>query len=163
MSRNLPYSEGDWFAVPLRTGGFGVGLIARARRRGKILLGYFFGPRRAAVPDLSDVAKLSARDALRALRFGDLGLIQREWPIIGKSDYWRREDWPMPEFVRTEELSGRMWRVNYSDIDPSEVIAENRILDDGGQRLEQDSLYGYGAIELLLTHLLDPEASGNRA
>ena len=69
----------------------------------------------------------------------------------------------MPEFVRTEELSGRMWRVNYSDIDPSEVIAENRILDDGGQRLEQDSLYGYGAIELLLTHLLDPEASGNRS
>jgi len=27
----LPYEEGTWFAVPLRTNGFGVGIIARMK------------------------------------------------------------------------------------------------------------------------------------
>jgi len=40
------YSEGDWFAVPLRGGGFAAGVIARAMpRKEGVLLGYFFGPR----------------------------------------------------------------------------------------------------------------------
>ena len=32
MAARVRYSEGDWFAVPLRDGGFAVGLIARANR-----------------------------------------------------------------------------------------------------------------------------------
>ena len=36
------YREGDWFAVPLRDGGYAAGLIARANPKG-VLLGYFFG------------------------------------------------------------------------------------------------------------------------
>lgn len=32
--------EGDWFAVPLRKGGYAVGLIAHANPDG-VLLGYF--------------------------------------------------------------------------------------------------------------------------
>ena len=35
------YREGDWFAVPLRDGGFGVGVIARANPKAA-LLGYFW-------------------------------------------------------------------------------------------------------------------------
>lgn len=42
MARN--YREGSRFAVPLRQGGYAVGLVARVNPRG-VLLGYFFGPR----------------------------------------------------------------------------------------------------------------------
>jgi len=32
------YREGDWFAVPLRLGGYVVGLVARGPQRGTVLL-----------------------------------------------------------------------------------------------------------------------------
>jgi hypothetical protein len=57
------YAEGDWFGVALRGGGFGVGLLAR-KSAGGVLLGYFFGPRRAVLPDLKDLVGLSAGDAV---------------------------------------------------------------------------------------------------
>jgi hypothetical protein len=44
----LPYSEGSVFVVPLRKGGCARGVIARASRRGRVILGYFFGPRFAS-------------------------------------------------------------------------------------------------------------------
>jgi hypothetical protein len=40
-----PCEEGDLFAVPLRDGGYGIGVVARVGRRG-VLVGYFFGRRR---------------------------------------------------------------------------------------------------------------------
>jgi hypothetical protein len=53
-SQKINYREGDWFAVPLRDGGYAVGLVARMDNRGGVL-GYFFGPRRDDVPSPSDV------------------------------------------------------------------------------------------------------------
>ncbi len=49
VNQNLPYQEGDWFAVPLRSGGYGVGLVARAPGNG-IVLGCFFGTRYDTLP-----------------------------------------------------------------------------------------------------------------
>jgi hypothetical protein len=46
---NIKYREGDWFAVPLRNGGFAVGLVARANPKAA-LLGYFFGPKTKGYP-----------------------------------------------------------------------------------------------------------------
>lgn len=79
--------------------------------------------------------------------------MEREWPVIGQVSGWRREDWPMRDFVRREELSGRVWRVRYSDVDPSQVDAEEELSSDDTD-LEEDGLFGYGAVELLLTRLL---------
>jgi len=47
----------------LRDGEFAVGLIARAHPGG-VLLGYFFGPLRAEVPELEGVAGLGCGDAV---------------------------------------------------------------------------------------------------
>jgi Immunity protein 26 len=59
------YSEGDWFAIPLRGGGFATGLIARMMpHREGVLLGYFFGPRRDKVPTLDELRDLSTPDAI---------------------------------------------------------------------------------------------------
>jgi immunity protein 26 of polymorphic toxin system len=76
-----PYREGDWFAVPLRDNAYGVGLAARVDGKGGVL-GYFFGPRRTELPDLSELAALSAGDSVLVRQFGDLSLLKREWPVI---------------------------------------------------------------------------------
>ncbi|GAB3682864.1 hypothetical protein GCM10028814_20400 [Angustibacter aerolatus] len=52
------YGPGSWFAVPLRTEGFAVGLVARGPRRLGVC-GYFFGPRRADVPEAHELSGLT--------------------------------------------------------------------------------------------------------
>jgi hypothetical protein len=79
------YREGDWFAVPLHGGGFAAVIIARAMpRKEGVLLGYFFGPRRADVPALGELSALSTSDAVLVERFGDLSILDghgRWWGI----------------------------------------------------------------------------------
>src|SRR6266705_1440571 len=103
------YPEGTVFAVPLRGGGYAVGLVARVGRRGTTL-GYFFGPRREKVPVLSEVAELNPEAALLVELFGDLGLMEGHWPIIGLASSFDRRRWPLPPFGRIEEFTGRAFR-----------------------------------------------------
>src|SRR2546427_613319 len=99
----LPYSEGTVFFVPLRKGGYARGVVARASREGKVLLGYFFGPRLPSA-DVTECGDLDPAKAILRLRFGDLGLINGEWPIRGRVPGWDRSRWPMPHFVRKDPL-----------------------------------------------------------
>ena len=151
--RKLPYREGTWFAVPLTGAGFGVGVVARTGAKGKTILGYFFGPRRASVPTLANVKDLKPINAVLRIRVGDLGLIRGEWPIIGQSEPWQRSEWPMPDFIRREPPGcGRAWRVYYSETNLNEVVAEEPVSPQTpGQR---DSLFGSGAAEVMLKKVL---------
>jgi hypothetical protein len=149
MKRN--YKEGTWFAVPLRKGGYGIGVVARAKRT--CVLAYFFGPRRESVPQFEEIAKLTAHSAVAKLRVGDLGLINGEWPVIGHS-LLKHTDWPVPVFVRRERFPPyKNWLVYYSDTDPNERINEVPESNDRPD-LPADSLSGYGAAETKLTKLL---------
>jgi hypothetical protein len=157
----LPYHEGTWFAVPLEGGGFGIGVVARATSKGKVILCYFFGPRSNGVPALEEVERLRPRDAIQVVQIGDLALIRGKWPIIGEGASWKRSEWPMPPFVRRCELSRRAWRVQYSDVDPNKIDYEEPEPSDSA--LERDALLGYRAVEQLLTRLLStPPATGQR-
>jgi hypothetical protein len=149
----VKYSEGDWFAVPLRDGGFGVGVLARANPGG-VLLGYFFTPRRSEVPTLDDVADLKPADAVLVGKFGHLGLTGGTWPIIGRLEDWARVEWPMPVFVRYEELSGRSFKVFYDDDDPNKLIREEQVAPGEAERGPKDGLMGAGFAEKVLTKLL---------
>jgi hypothetical protein len=153
MTRSV-YGEGDWFAVPLRNGGFGVGLIARANSNGG-LLGYFFGPRHVRVPVLSDLVGLSARDAVLIGKIGHLGLKQGKWPVLGRTAGWDRNEWPMPVFIRHEELSGRSYRVFYDPHDPNRLLREERVLVGETARGPEDGLMGAQYAEIRLSRLLD--------
>jgi hypothetical protein len=147
----LPYSEGTVFLVPLRNGGFARGVVARVDPKGKILLGYFFGPRYEtnAVP----INEFRPDAALLRLRVGALGLQNGSWPILGQITGWKRPEWPMPDFVRSDPLGTRKPRlVHYADDDPSRIEDEHPIEQDPG--LQTDSLSGYGVIEIKLTKLL---------
>src|SRR3989442_15412111 len=110
----LPFREGTWFAVPLRRGGFAIGVVARATSIGKVILCYFFGPPRTTLPKIAEVEDLRAGNAIRAWRVGDLSLAKGDWPIIGRSECWNRSEWPTPIFIRRDPLRPKAWRVIYS-------------------------------------------------
>lgn len=90
------YREGDWFALPLREGGFAVGVIARANPEAA-LLGYFFGPRRGEVPSLGELSDLRAGDAVlgRLVTTGDswepFRLVDVDGSAVGSVSAWFSE------------------------------------------------------------------------
>ena len=126
--------------------------------RGRIILGYFFGPKFNEVPGIDATESLQPRRAIKRLLFGDLGLINGEWRVLGELVNWRRADWPVPQFVRRDDISKRAWRISYSDSDPSKLVAEEPAPFDVND-LENGQLWGYGAIEQLLTKLLESRAA----
>ncbi|PWU12030.1 MAG: hypothetical protein C5B50_22215 [Verrucomicrobia bacterium] len=147
------YREGTWFAVPLRSSGYAVGVVVRAKNG--ILLCYFFGPRRDVISKAQEVAPLKSDSAILILRVRDQGLACGDWPIIAQARSWNRSAWPVPVFIRREPLpSGTNWRVYFSNDDPSTRVREEPEPDDRPE-LPADSLSGHGAAELKLTALLD--------
>jgi hypothetical protein len=148
----LPYSEGSVFLVPLRGGGYARGVVVRAAPKGKILLGYFFGPRLVSKDEWT-LDGLRPGDAVLRVRFGDLGLIRGDWQILGIIPGWNRSEWPMSQFVRRDPLGQlRPKLIEYSDDDPSRQLTERLIDNDAG--LQSDSLSGYGAVSIMLDDLL---------
>jgi len=150
---SVKYREGDWFAVPLGGGGFAVGIVARANPRGA-LLGYFFGPRRAEFPEMAELAELRPTEAALIGTFSYLGIKRGEWPLLGRLEGWDRSEWPMPVFVRYEELTGRSFHVFYDDDDPAKFLREERIPPGSAEQGPRDSAMGAGYVEELLTDLL---------
>jgi hypothetical protein len=148
---SLPYSEGSVFLVPLRKGGYARGVVTRSGDEGKVLLGYFFGPKLTSRNEAA-LEDLDPANAILRVMFGDLGLINGEWRVVGMLPNWNRSKWPMPDFVRRDELSRRAWLVRYSDDDPNRKELEYPTHFDS--KLQRDSLYGYGAVEIALTKLL---------
>jgi hypothetical protein len=55
--RRIKYYEGQWFAIPLRTGGYGLGVVVRGGNKTKGGLGYFFGPRYDSIPNEKEIEK----------------------------------------------------------------------------------------------------------
>jgi hypothetical protein len=152
--KKLPYTEGDWFAVPLGNDRYGVGLIARSAPQGKILLGYFFDRFFHRIPRLSQLDDLTPDEANEVVRFGDLSLFNGEWPILGSLPKWDRSRWPIPFYIRRDTLSKKAWRMQYSDEDPSEEISETPISYETST-FGRNSLLGAGAVEITLRKIMD--------
>jgi hypothetical protein len=150
----LPYSEGTVFLVPLKDGGFARGVVARSGPKGKILFGYFFGPRLASTDNVQ-LDDLRPSGAILRLMFGDAGLRTKEWPIVGAVREWDRSEWPMPDFVRRAP-GIRPFLVRYCDTDPTLVEADYPIHDDAG--MPTDSLSGDVAVGIKLAMVLRAEA-----
>jgi hypothetical protein len=154
MSHELPYGEGDVFAVPLHDGGYGIGLAARMDGEGSVL-GYFFGPRYDELPELAEVPAFNPVDSVLIQIFGDVGLVRGQWQVLGRLPGWRREEWPMPAFGRHEELTDRYLRVEYADDDPNGRPQETVISRAEFEHLPEDGLAGFGFTEARLSRLLD--------
>ena len=130
-----------------------MAVVARANPKG-VLLGYFFGPRRDVPPPLEDCSGSSPDGALWVAKFGYLGLHKGVWPMLGTLDDWSRKDWPMPEFVRYEELTGRSFRVIYDDGDPNKLPREVQVAPGTAEQGWHDGVAGAGFVEIRLTKSL---------
>ncbi|HEY0455790.1 MAG TPA: Imm26 family immunity protein [Verrucomicrobiae bacterium] len=143
------YSEGDWLYLSLPNGGYVIGLIARSRPGSPIFLGYFFGPRRITIPILEDCCGLTAEKAIAVLRCSDLYIRQGKWKLLGRLSEWQRDKWPSPGFVRKEPISNKVFKVVYSDTDPSKMEREI-LLPCDDSNMPRNFLAGAAAAELYL-------------
>ncbi|BCH01507.1 hypothetical protein ACVILI_004727 [Mesorhizobium sp. USDA 4775] len=151
MAKRLPYREGSVFRIPLPDGSFASGVVARMAPRGRILLGYFFGPKMFS----ADIAAsdLLPSEAVLVGRFGDLHLIDGKWEIFGEMGGWNRADWPIPEFIHHDALHILPDTiVRYSDDDIVLGTRERRPVIPTG--LAEDGLMGAEFVEISLSELL---------
>jgi hypothetical protein len=149
--RKVQYHEGDWFAVPLKGGGYAVGVVARHDGQG-LLLGYFFGPRWAKVPRGEQVTGQSASEAVWMCLCNDIQLANATWPLIGHATAWDRTQWPVPVFARVDEFDGSAVRVVYSDA--LKLAQETPAEVDKVRHLPEHIFRGYGSVEDNLSRLL---------
>ena len=147
----LRFKEGEWIGVPLDDGTFAAGLIARVK--GNVLFGYFFGPTTVAPAELTTLAHLTPGDAVLVGMFGVVGLRQGRWPMLGGIEGWDRAAWPIPVFVRHDELTGQTFRVFYDDKNPNKVLGEELISPGGSTDGVRDGLMGARFVELVLNDL----------
>jgi hypothetical protein len=146
----LPYHEGDVFCVPLRDTGCVLGIVARKPRKAKVLLGYFFAGRLPSCPHHADQSGLHPDAASKVLRFGDLYLINGRWRVVGRIEEWDRKSWPMPKFVRRDDIMRRALLIEYADDDPNRVVSEQPC-DYALEGYERDAMLGAGAVEIVMT------------
>jgi hypothetical protein len=119
----IAVQEGQFFLLPVERGQYAVGLIARAPRRGGVLLGYFFGPRRQVAPSNDWLFARTPQQAILVARFKDALLFRGEWRLLDALPGFQRATWPVPAFHRFEGsvtyVPGAStvtdWRVEYSD------------------------------------------------
>jgi hypothetical protein len=72
----------------------------------------------------------------------------------GRPGEWSRSAWQTPAFGRSEELSGRAFKVIYDDADPGKRIREEQIDPHELASLPRDGLLGADAVQTVLTGLL---------
>jgi hypothetical protein len=156
--RLVKYEEGQWFAVPLRNGGYALGIIVRGNFKTKGGLGYFFGPKYEVIPTGEETYSKNKDNALLIQKFGDLGIIEGEWPLIHNSKPFNRDEWPVPLFHRVLPFpEGKALIVEYrQDYSGSESPVKETVvpLTDGVKKLPKDVLSGSGSIEITMTKLI---------
>lgn len=139
--------EGTVFKVPLDSGNYGYGVVARSSPSG-ICLGYFVSP------EMSDrVDHLQSGDSIYICMFDDVHLAEGLWPIVGTVDPWVREDWPLTDFYRVEEFTGRSLRVVYKD-DLNTLAREFVDMDAPDSGIPEDGLAGPVFVEERLSRIV---------
>jgi hypothetical protein len=109
--------------------------------------------------DLSALSTLKPGSAVLVGMFGFMGVKSGTWKLLGRHVHWSPQDWPVPVFVRTEELTNRTFLTSYDDPDISRVIREE--LAPKGEQVDgpEDGSMGAGFVELRLTRLLSENLS----
>jgi hypothetical protein len=156
------YQEGDWFLVPLESGGSALGRIARAYG-GDGILGFFFGPRYVIGITGDDIPEKRAEDAVLVARLGDSFLREGRWPVIHRSEPFDRARWPVPVFGRVDKFgANKAWRVTYAEEDLDRTVSEELTTPDQVRDLPVSGTWGVVAVERRLDRLLaePPEHHG---
>jgi hypothetical protein len=156
VKKRIKYSEGQWFAVPLRDDGYAIGIIVRGEYKTKGGLGYFFGPRYSNIPSGEETFAKNKENAILVGIFGDLGIITGEWPLIQNGKPFIREEWPVPLFKRIDSFNEDIALIVEYDEEniPGRPVRETITTTDSVLEFPDDGVYGSGSIEKTLTNLL---------
>ena len=158
MQKHIRYREGQWFAVPLRRGGYAIGIIVRGSYKTKGGLGYFFGPKYLNIPSDKDTIEKKPNEAILITRFGDLGIVMGSWPLIQSSRSFYKQEWPIPKFGTEISLlpgKGFIREYNHAETGKWILVGEKVIKISEIVGLPEDASLGGGAVEIKLTILLD--------
>jgi hypothetical protein len=155
----IKYQEGQWFAVPLRSVGYGIGIIVRGEYSTKGGLGYFFGPKYHEVPKGVDTLSKNRDNALLICRFGDYGIVNGKWLLIENGKPFVREEWPVPKFHRIPPLPpGQAVLVEYphDSKDMFRPLCETAVpITSEILALPDDMLFASGSVEIALTNIIE--------
>ena len=159
MIKNLKIVAGTVFAVPLQDEGFALGLAARVSPGAgvKTIFGYFFGERYAHVPSIEALPILASTGAIHSSRFSGLGIKNGTWTILGIYPEWDAADWPMPYFARKSLTSRDVFITAYDNKNPGKRLGQRLGTASEAADLPRDGLEGYGAVEIVLTRLINGE------
>jgi hypothetical protein len=158
--KRIRYDEGQWFAIPLRNGGYALGIIVRGSYKTKGGLGYFFGPKFQTIPDDKDTLDKQPEDAVLITQFGDMGLVNGSWPLIHSSRQFLKDEWPIPKFgIKLPNLPGKGFVREYVQNVIGELILKKETLVDQLSiiNLPVDRISGGGAVEIRLTDLIEKD------
>lgn len=155
MPRILPYKEGDFFAVPLNTGGYGIGIAVCLDAKGGVV-GRFFDGIHETPPPLIDLIELTEDDSVHVEHFHHLGLIDGSWIVIGQHPTWDSYDWPIPKFGWFQPFEvkpgGRAYEM---ELDESlKTVRQKEVSIEHFETLPYENVSGSTATELILTTVL---------
>lgn len=140
---------GDVFLIPLRSSGYGIGLVARKSR--SILLGYFWGKNFSEIPNQFEFSNLKKGEAIWIKQFGIRGLENGDWIILGNMPGFDKKEWEIPKFLRKVDPFGK-FIISYDDkLNP---INQRKVPDDFAEQYPDDGVAGYGFVEIKLTDFL---------
>ena len=150
--KKIKYREGDWFGVPLKSGGWGIGIVARKGRRDDFIA-YFFGPPRAELPkDTKELDQLHHSQAVYRTTPGILGLRWGTWPIIGHHARWHRDLFPNPWFGWIR-FDGKKAKREQYDENVYESVREECSVEEA-LSLPSSNVPGHGSVEFALGAIL---------
>ncbi len=151
--------EGTVVAIPTEPSGWVLGIYVRTKkgRSASAPFGYFFGRVYKDIPSASEITELRPEHSILQCKFGDLGLVEGRWKIIGSIEPWDRTNWPMPplmipadpkQFLNYDQL------VRYDEDNPSrELFRESH--PAGTLRLPLAAMPGSTALERKLSDIVN--------
>lgn len=152
--KKVKYVDGDIFVFPLRNNGFGVGLIAHHNKG--MIVGYFLNEKFKRIPKTDELnLKFEKKNIIYICIFGQLGLKNEEWKLIGRLDKFKKEDWPIPEFKRSVMFLEETWLGVSYDKELSIDTIERKITKEVAENMPDDGLAGHGFVEIKMTKLLE--------
>jgi hypothetical protein len=150
LKKRLKIPEGSVFLVPLTDGDYGFGVLIRTSGDGSCY-GAFFGP---SVKNSNEVdfSCLVEEGAILRCRFGDYGLHNQLWPVIGSIPDWGSNRWGLPQFARHHDNPELRYVTTYDD--RLDAIEEVLVPVKDALNLFEDTQFGSGSVEIRLTKLL---------
>ncbi len=144
------------FQSSLQVGSWGFMREQKKGRGGSAPFGYFFGKVHHELPKQSELSQLKPEESVLQCKFGDLGLIEGKWHIIGIIRPWIREDWPMPALMIPADKDNFLYfdqLIQYDENFPSKELYRERH-PPGSLNLPLAAMPGSTALEWDLSDII---------